>query len=138
MSALPLGPFVVHRDGTLATIEPEARPAMRFAWRGRDCEAGFTPQGLRLSTIAARVPSTADRAADRPRAFETLARLRQELPAGWRLRLLPDHRIRIETDAPFADPPTVISLVVSMVQFALVVDPYLDRLASGGAGVSGT
>jgi len=140
MPPLPLGPFAVHLDGTLDTREPEARPAMRFAWRGRDCRAGFTPQGLRLSTIAARVPSTAQRAEDRPRAFETVAGMREELPKGWRLQLLADHSIRIETEAPFADPPTAISLVASMVRFALELDPYLDRLACGGteAGGSGT
>ncbi|WP_149540782.1 hypothetical protein [Siccirubricoccus phaeus] len=146
MSPLPLGPFAVHRDGTLDTREPDVRPAMRFHWRGRRCEAGFSPRGLQLSTIAARVPSTADRAVDRPRAFATLAEMRNALPEGWRLRLLPDHRIRIEAEAPFADPPTAVSLVSSMVRFALEIDPYLDRLALGGTadvgvaamGASGT
>ncbi|MCO6419988.1 hypothetical protein JYK14_28055 [Siccirubricoccus sp. KC 17139] len=137
MPTLPLGPFAVHRDGTLDTRAPDVRPALRFHWRGRNCEAGFSPRGLQLSTLAARVPSTAERAKDRPRAFATVAEMREALPEGWRLRLLADHSIRIETEAPFADPPTAVSLVASLVRFALEVEPYLDRLALGGTAAVG-
>jgi hypothetical protein len=133
MPHLTLGPFAVHRDGTLEPRAVERRPAMRFAWRGRSCEAGLSAGGLHLAAIAARVPSTAESGADRPRALATVAVMQGELPQGWRLKLLPDHRIRIETEAPFPDPPTATNLIASMVRFALAIDPYLDRLDGGGA-----
>jgi hypothetical protein len=136
MPHLTLGPFAVHRDGTLEPRAAERLPAMRFAWRGRRCEAGLSAGSLRLAAIAARVPSTAEAGADRARALATVAVMQGELPQGWQLKLLPDHRIRIETEAPFPDPPTATSLIACMVRFALAIDPYLDRL--DGAGASGT
>ena len=128
MSPLPLGPFAVAPDGTLQPRQPERRPALRFSWRGRRCEAALGPGALSLAAVAARVPSTAEPGADRPRAFETVATLPDSLPPGWRLSLTPDHRIRLEADAPLAAPPTATSLIAEMVRFALALDPYLERL----------
>jgi hypothetical protein len=101
---------------------------MRFAWRGRRCEAALGPAGLSLAAVAGRVPSTADRGADRSQAFRTLAGLPRDLPPEWRLRLLPDHRILLETAMPMAPATTATGLVAAMVRFVLALDPYLDRL----------
>ena len=140
MHSLTLGPFAVDRDGTLKPREPGLRPAMRFAWRGRWCEAALAEEEVQLATLAGRIPSTAEAGADRPSAFEAFAALPGSLPPGWRARLLPDHRLRLEASAPLPEPPTVTELVAAMVRFALALDPYLDRLetACGTGASSGT
>jgi hypothetical protein len=133
MDAFTLGPFTVDRDGILQPRNPAARPALRFAWRGRACAAELSGSALHLASCAARIPSTAEPGADRGRAFAEVAALPRSLPQGWRLTLLPDHRIRLEAEAPLESPPTAISLVAALVRFGLALDPYLDRLE--GAGV---
>ncbi|MDO9709749.1 hypothetical protein [Paracraurococcus lichenis] len=135
MQPLNLGPFAVAPDGALRPREPQAPPALRFRWRGRPCEAAVAPDGLRLAAIAGRIPSTAEPGADRPGAFAALASLPAALPPGWRLRLLPDHRIRLEA-ADRLPAPTATSVIAAMVRFALALDPYLDRLETVSAGVS--
>jgi hypothetical protein len=137
MRSLTLGPFAVDRDGTLQPREPGLRPAMRFAWRGRRCEVSLCGEEVQLTAFAARIPSTAEAGADRPLAFETMAALPGSLPPGWRARLLPDHRIMLESSAPLPEPPTATELVVAMVRFALALDPYLDRLESACGTSSG-
>lgn len=142
MQAITLGPFAVARNGVLQPREAGLRPALRFAWRGRPCEAVLEGEAvLRLAAIAARIPSTAEPGADRPAAFAALAGLPRSLPPGWRLGLLPDHRIRLEAEAPLGTPPTATALVAAMVRFALALDPYLDSLDSacgGGSTPAGT
>ncbi|HEV7264556.1 MAG TPA: hypothetical protein VGN83_06530 [Falsiroseomonas sp.] len=128
----PHGPFLVEPDGALRAT---GVPALRFAWRGRSCEARIADGHLRLAVSAGAVPYTAERPLDRPGALAAVGQLPLELPAGWRLRVLPDHRLRLETDVPLPLPTTAIALVGAMVGFALALNPYLDRLES--AGVSG-
>lgn len=133
MDTIELGRFAVAPDGRLTPRPPPERPALRFAWRGRACEAHFNPDAIRLTADAARIPSTADRPADRPRAFAAVAGLAGHLPQGWRARLLPDHRIRIEAEAPLDTPSNATALVTALVRFALSLDPYLDVLEAEGA-----
>jgi hypothetical protein len=135
METIPLGRFAVSPDGALLPRPEPDRPALRFAWRGRRCEARVDPGAIALAADAARIPSTADPAADRPRAFAALARLPPRLPQGWSLRLMPDHRIRLEAEAPLESPPNATALVAAMVRFALALDPYLDALEAEGAEV---
>ncbi|MBL6456450.1 hypothetical protein JMJ55_14035 [Belnapia sp. T6] len=135
---LTLGPFAVDRDGSLRPREPGLRPAMRFAWRGRCCEAALGPEEVQLSAIAARIPSTAEAGPARPGAFAAIAALPGSLPPGWRARLLPDHRVQLETRAPLSDSPTTVELLAAMVRFALALDPYLERLDSACGPPSGT
>jgi hypothetical protein len=137
MEPLILGPFAVARDGALQLREPGAAPALRFSWRGRRCEAAVVPNGVRLATIAGRIPSTAERGADRALAFAVLATLPACLPPGWQLRLLPDHRIQLEAVTETPPAPTATSVIAAMVHFALALDPYLDRLETACAGPSG-
>ncbi|WP_128079974.1 hypothetical protein [Roseicella frigidaeris] len=126
METFPLGPFAVARDGAFRPREAGPPPALRFRWRGRRCEAALRADGLRLAAIAGRVPSTAERGADRDLAFQAVAALPGLLPAGWRLRLLPDHRIQVEQET--AAVPTATGVIAAMVRFALALDPCLDRL----------
>src|SRR3954470_20922110 len=118
MEPLILGPFAVARDGALRPREPGPPPALRFSWRGRRCEAAVSPDGVQLAAIAGRIPSTAEPGADRAAAFETVTTLPACLPPGWRLRLLPDHRIRLEA-ADRQAVPTATSVIAAMVRFAL-------------------
>jgi hypothetical protein len=92
--------------------------------------------GVHLAAIAGRIPSTAEPGTDRATAFETVATLPRSLPPGWRVKLLPDHRIRLEA-ATNGAVPTATSVIAAMVRFALALDPYLDRLESASAGPSG-
>jgi hypothetical protein len=137
MQPLTLGPFAVTRDGALQPREAAQPPALRFSWRGRRCEAAVAANGLHLAAIAGRIPSTAEPGTDRATAFETVAALPRTLPPGWRVRLLPDHRIRLEAAMDTAEAQTATSVIAAMVRFALALDPYLDRLDSASAGPSG-
>lgn len=129
---ITLGPFAVGQDGTLSPRAPGLRPALRFAWRGRRCEAEWGEEKLRLRAIAGRIPSTAEEGQARRRAFAAAASLPPELPEGWRLRLTPDHQLALEAEAPTQ--PTAVALLGTMVGFAMALDPYLDRLEAAGAG----
>lgn len=132
MDTIELGRFAVAPDGALTARHLPEPPALRFAWRGRPCQAHFDPGVIRLEADAARIPSTADRPGDRPRAFAAVAALPRRLPAGWQARLLPDHRIRIEAEAPMDNPSNATALVAALVRFALALDPYLDALEADG------
>jgi hypothetical protein len=134
MDTIELGRFAVAPDGALTPRSMPEPPALRFAWRGRRCEAHFDPGCIRLEADAARIPSTAERPFDRPRAFAAVAGLAHSMPSGWRAQLMPDHRIRIEAEAPMDAPSNVTALVSAMVRFALALDPYLDTLEAEGAG----
>jgi len=128
---ITLGPFAVGQDGTLSPRKPGLRPALRFAWRGRSCEAEWHDERLHLRAIAGRIPSTVKQGLARSRAFAAAAALPPELPKGWRLRLTPDHRLSLEMDAP--PQATAVALLGAMVGFAMALDPYLDRLEEAGA-----
>ena len=137
MQPLNLGPFAVARDGVLQPREATEPPALRFCWRGRRCEAALTVDGVQIAAIAGRIPSTAEPGADRSMALDAVAALPRSLPPGWRLRLLPDHRIRLEAALDAQPIPTATSVIAAMVRFALALDPYLDRLDAASAGPSG-
>lgn len=127
LGGLPLGPFKVFEDGLVSPLTPERAPRLRFAWRGQDCHAALA-DGLHLGADVGRLPSTAS-GADRAAAFAALPALRGALPAGCRLRLLPDHRLRVESRAELDAPASAISMVAAMVRFALALDPWLDEMA---------
>jgi hypothetical protein len=127
------GPFLVEPDGALLPLRV---PALRFAWRGRPCEARIADGKLSLSAGAGAVPYTAERPADRPGAFAAIAALPAHLPGGWRLRLLPDHRLLLEAEDALPMPTSAVVLVGALVRFALALDPYLDRLESAGVAAA--
>ena len=128
-AAFPHGPFLVEPDGALRATRT---PALRFAWRGRGCEARIEDGMVSLSAGAGAVPYTAERPAERRAALAAIADLPGQLPQGWRLSVLPDLRLRLETALPLQAPTTAIALVAAMVGFVLALDPYLDRLDSAG------
>lgn len=126
-----LGPFAVSRDGRLVPRDDQVRPALRFAWRGRSCEALMQDDRLHLRAIAGRIPSTAERGTDRGYTLREVAGLPAEMPDGWRVTLTADHRVTVETEA--AHRTTAVSVLSEMVRFAMALDPYLDRLEAVGA-----
>lgn len=133
---LTLGPFHVSPDGALAPRAPGLRPVVRYAWRGRPCAAEVTGNGLRLVTVAGRLPSTARRGVDRRAVATAVGAMRGNLPEGLRLHLLPDHRVVLRAeDRRDAQPVGASALVGGMVRFALSLDEVLDRLEAVGAGL---
>ena len=133
MTPFMLGSFSVAPDGTL--VPPLGNSAaVRFSWRGRVCRAEITQGRLALAIQAGRVPSTAEPGADRARALATVKALPRRMPKGLRLKLAPDHSIRIESKEIVDHPPSAVFLVAAMVRFALETDPYLDALEAGGSG----
>ena len=133
MQHLPHGPFLVGNDGSLT---PLRNAAMRFTWRGRGCEATLSEGQINLAAQAGEVPYTAEQPLARPGAFAALEQMPAALPVGWRLRLMPDHRVRLEAAFDLHGDTTATALVSAMVGFALALDPYLDRLESAGMAVS--
>lgn len=138
MQQLTLGPFAVAPSGALAPRDPCLRPALHFAWRGRPCRAELGAEEVRLAAIAARIPSTAASGAGRAGTLAALAAMPTAMPEGWTIRLLPDHRIALETTEALDSPPTAVGLVARLVRFALALDPYLDRLEAAGAEAPGS
>jgi hypothetical protein len=128
----PHGPFLVEPDGGL---HPTRAPTLRFAWRGRPCRVRVEDGAAQLAALVGGVPYTAERPGDRPGAFAAIHALPAELPRGWRLRVLPDHRLMLETMRALPAPTTAVALVGAMVGFALALDPYLERLDSAGVAV---
>ncbi len=132
MGAMPSvshGPFEIEPDGRLRTLRP---PRLRFAWRGRVVEAELEEGGVALSALAGALPYTAEDPGARPVAAAAVALLPAELPAGWRLRVTAEHRLRLEAVMPLPGGTTAVLLVTAMAGFAIALDPYLDRLDSAG------
>ena len=129
---LRLHGIAVMPDGAVAPALP-ARPALRFAWRGRSCAADLVAEGLVLSASAGRVPSSALGAARRGALLAALPGIARGLPDGWRLRLSPDHRIVVEAVSPGSYPTSMVALLSDLVRFALALDPLCDALDTAGA-----
>lgn len=134
MSSLTLGPFVIAPDGSLAP-PPGPEPArIRFMWRGRRCEARVTDARMDLLAFIGRVPSTAERGADRGMALAALRDLPRALPKALRLVIAPDHTVRLVASGALARPASAVTLVAALVGFVLAFDPYLDTLDAGASG----
>ena len=138
-----LGPFTVDAIGRLAPLRPDASPGFLFRWRDRIVRARMMQPGaaaegrLLLQVPLGRIPSSAKRtdAASRPDSFALLRLMAQTFPPAWRLLLLPDHRVRLETDASLALPITAVGLLVETTQFLLALAPFLDMFDETGMAV---
>lgn len=137
-----LGPFRVDEAGALALARPDSLPRFHLAWRGvrvdACIEAGGGQAMLRLEALPGRVPSTAaGSAAGRDAVFDTLRAIPAALPAGWRMFLLVDHRVVLQSRRALSLPTTACGLLVEVTMFLLALGPYLDLLAEVGVeGVS--
>ena len=128
---MSLGPFQVAPDGRLHQREPAVRPVVRYGWRGHSCAAELTDDALRLVSVVGRIPSTAERGRNRAATVQALVALRERMPPGVELRVLPDHRVVLRRQA--SRPDGAIQLVTEMTRFALAMDPALDELLAAGA-----
>ena len=138
-----LGPFSVDSTGRLSPGDPTAAPAFLFRWRGRvvharldqaDAETGR----LTAQVTLARVRSTASAVEEtlRPRSFALVHWLGRRLPPTWRVALLADHRVWLETDMSIILPITAVGLITEIACFALDLTPYLDLMDEIGLTLS--
>lgn len=139
-----LGPFSVDAAGRLSPVNPAAGPSFHFRWHGRQVGVRFdhvtSAEGhLTLRVQLARIQSTACGSAEslRPRCFEILHWLARNVPPRWRVALLADHRIWLETETPIGVPITASELLTELTRFALDLAPYLDLMDEVGLTVSG-
>ncbi len=129
-----LGPFAIDPHGRIAPRPGGEMPHFLFRWRDRTVSArmeGGPEQGrLILSAWLGRVPSSADpaRAERRMASFTTLRDLLDTLPEAWRVRLLPDHQVRLDTEMALAWPASAVELMAELTGFLLALAPYLDLL----------
>jgi hypothetical protein len=134
-----LGPFTVDPTGRLSPCEEGNAPAFLFRWRTRVVRARLTQTspddgGLTLQSTLGRVPSTAGAqdGTSRTRSFTLLRRLPRSVPPDWRVCLLADHRVWLETEARIALPITAAALITEITRFLLALAPYLDLLDEVG------
>lgn len=132
-----LGPFTVDAEGRLTPLSPETPPGFLFRWRERLMRARLTQPDARswrltIQVPLGRVPSTARASAARPDSFALVRLTAQAFPPDWRVRLLPDHRVRLEAEASLALPITAVGLVTAVTRFLLAVAPYLDMFDERG------
>jgi hypothetical protein len=134
-----LGPFTVDAGGRLSPGEPDDIPAFLFRWRGHLVRAWLAQASpndgrLALRSTLGRVPSTASVSDEtlRPRSFAVLRWLPRSVPSGWRVLLLADHRVWLESETRIALPITAAALVTEITRFLLALGPYLDLLDEEG------
>jgi hypothetical protein len=135
-SPLPLGPFLVDESGRLAFRRPDIEPGFSFLWRGRCFAVRLRAGALSCSVPIGRLPSTAAGGGKREAGMALLRVLIHHLPRGWRLRLLPDHRIQIDTEQPMALPTTIGTLLSPVVGLLLRAAPLLDLMDENELGSS--
>ena len=114
-------------------------PHFQFHWRDRKVSArlerehGNADSGhgrLMLTAWLGRVPSSADPAPGERRvaSFGTLRDLLEVLPGDWRVRLLPDHQVRLDAEMALSWPASAVELMTELTRFLLALAPYLDLL----------
>lgn len=140
-----LNRFVVDGHGRL---EPDgtATPTLFLRWRGLAvtvCMSAAEPAeaagSLSMGAVVGRVMSTAgDAARNAARREQTLAQLRElsrTLDDGWRLALLADHRVSVQSARQLMLPAAASGLLTEVICFLLELRPYLDLLAEADFGM---
>jgi hypothetical protein len=127
-----IGPFLIARDGQLTLRVPEPVPGFSFNWRGVGFMVRLSAGTLALVAQVGRIPSTAEGRARRAEALEVLRALPAALPPAIRLRLLPDHRLQLESEAALAWPSSATALFAPIVAMMLRTAPVLDLLREAG------
>lgn len=138
-----LGPFSIDGQGRIAPRAGVEMPHFLFHWRERKISARLARQHdhedpdrgrLMLSAWLGRVPSSADPAPAERRvaSFGTLRELLEILPGDWRVRLLPDHQVRLDAEMALSWPASAVELMAELTRFLLALAPYLDLLDEEG------
>lgn len=127
-TSMPFGPFLITDGGRLSFRAPNTEARFTFTWRKR-CFAVMLQGGhLSCAVPVARLPSTSGGAARRDAAMRLLRALGQHAPAGWRLRLLPDHRIQLDTKQVLTWPTTAADLITPIFGLVMQAAPVMDLL----------
>ncbi len=142
-----LGPFSVDPEGGLQPSAPDRFPAFSLYWRQRRVRVGLvsgngqpgSEDTLAMQVELGRVPSTAggdreQRIAQRARSFALLTGLRANVPPGWNVSLLADHRVLLDCRETLVLPTTAVVLVTDVTTFLLTLDPYIDLFDEAGLG----
>jgi hypothetical protein len=129
---LKLGPFLVDAGGRLGFHNPDQPPAFSFLWRSRCVSVRLRADSMMFSVPVGRLPSTSAGGGKREAAMALLRALAHNLPAGWRLRLLPDHRIQVDTEHRMDLPTTIAALLTPVVGLLLRAAPLLDLMDENG------
>jgi len=132
VAPMPIGPFLIEETGHLTLRMPEPAPGFAFSWRGTGFTVKLTEGTLLLRAQAGRVPSTAEGKSRREDALVLLRAVPAILPAGLRLRLLPDHRIQIETEDSLSWPTTASGMLTPIVAMMMRLAPVLDLFEEAG------
>ena len=133
-----LGPFTVDNKGQISPRTNEPAPGFTFRWSGRTIHARLMPGGedtmnLSLKARLGRIPSTAGSGSEsRMQTFDVLRAMPATLPAGWRIRILPDHQFRLEVERHIDTPTTATALVTQLTCFLIALSPYLETLDEAG------
>ena len=131
-AGVPLGPFLVQEDGSVALRRPKCPPNFSFTWRDRRFAVCIHEDRMVLGGPVGRLPSTASGGNQRERASALLRAISRALPEGWRMQLLPDHRIRIEAVYAMHMPTTASALMTPVVRLLLRAAPLMDLLGECG------
>jgi hypothetical protein len=131
---VPLGPFLVLENGSLALRHTHNPPNYSFTWRDRRFGVSIHQDRMVLGGAVGRLPSTSSDGSQRQRATALLRALPRALPEGWRLQLLPDHRIRIEAEHVMHMPSTASALITPVVRLLLRAAPLIDLVTECGLG----
>jgi hypothetical protein len=137
-----LGPFSVDAEGRLSPRKPSSSPAFVFRCAGRIVRARLDPANaaawhLTLQVTLARVCSSASTSDGtlRPRSFALLRWLERAAPTSWRVVLLADHHVQLETERRIDLPITAAALIGELTSFALDLAPYLALMDDIGLTV---
>jgi hypothetical protein len=131
---IPLGPFLVQESGHLELRRPDDAPSFTFMWRTRRFSVRIRRDRMSFSVPIGRLPSTSAGGGRREAAMGLLRALGRNLPAGWRMRLLPDHRIQIDLEQYMALPTYATALMTPVVSLVLRTAPLLDFMDECGLG----
>ena len=71
-----------------------------------------------------------------PRSFALVHWLEKMVPPAWRLGLLADHRVWLETDTRICLPITAGGLITEITRFALDLGPYLALMDETGLTIA--
>lgn len=133
-SNLPLGPFLVEASGRLTFRTANTEPAFSFLWRKRCFTVKLATDSLACAVPIGRLPSTSRGQERRASAMPLLRALGRQLPQGWRIHLLADHRIQLDTEQSLHWPATAPALLTPIVRLVLQIAPLLDLIDETGLG----
>ena len=131
-SSVPLGPFLVDGAGRLAFRHSDTTRGFGFLWRANRCRVRLGGGTLSFTAVIGRLPSTAGGGGQREAALGVLRAVGKVLPAGWRLRLLADHRVQVEVEQALNWPTSMAALLTPVVRLVFCVAPLMELMREAG------